>query len=73
MTNFFYYIAGLKNITWVEKTSKIFNGISILYISWNLHERVLNTQNCTNNHAETAYCRLNVQMRVTNPNIYGNL
>ncbi|VVC37206.1 Hypothetical protein CINCED_3A020514 [Cinara cedri] len=33
-------------------------------IIWNVHERVLNKEDRTNNHAETANRRLNLQMAV---------
>ncbi|CAI6345400.1 unnamed protein product [Macrosiphum euphorbiae] len=37
---------------------------------WNLYQRVLTIQNRTNNHAEAANIRLNIQMGVTNPTIW---
>lgn len=37
---------------------------------WNLYQRVLTNQNRTNNHAEAANRRLNIQMGVTNPTIW---
>jgi len=37
---------------------------------WNLHQRVLNGQDRTNNHAEAANRRLNVEMGVQNPSLW---
>ncbi|KAL4091278.1 hypothetical protein QTP88_025991 [Uroleucon formosanum] len=37
---------------------------------WNLHQRVLNGQDRTNNHAEAANRRLNVEIGVKNPSLW---